>query len=190
MRFDYRNRRKGKLTLVGYRRPGGKGVGAIWTALCDCGNEREVVGRQVLAGRILSCGKCPDTLEEKLPKSTRKQMNYTFRRSLSSNLVRINKENCEWQISPQDYRKYLGMECLLCREKMTSRTVGVVRSQPCTSLTPDYASPVCRGCTPVLRGRSLAEYLEEAYTHLEHVGLIPPSPISPTSPEAIPEASS
>lgn len=57
--INYQNKKFHSLTLIARIRVGGKGVGAIWLAQCDCGNTREVAARQVANGRIKTCGKCP-----------------------------------------------------------------------------------------------------------------------------------
>jgi hypothetical protein len=167
---DYTGKTSGKLTLVAYRRPGGKGVGAIWTAVCECGNTRDVIGRMVIAGRIRSCGDCklPPT---NIPKVT-KDLSYRFRRSLSYMVAKYTRLGIRWGIDYQEYRKVLGKNCTLCREPMTVGRVGVAHVQPCTELTPGNISPVCRQCLPHMRGLSLGEYLDNCYTHLENAGII------------------
>jgi hypothetical protein len=117
LRRDYTGRKYNHLTLLEYSRPGGQGIGCYWKAQCDCGTEREVIAKEVIRGKLQTCGNsCP---------LTRKQQ-----------LIREASQRRETR---KTQHKHLSQEALLQRR---SQQLGQPREckycQTAHPLTPDY----------------------------------------------------
>jgi hypothetical protein len=142
----YSGRKYNALTLVEKSRPGGDGIGAIWWAVCDCGNRVEVVARRVVAGDRKSCGNCGKGLGNKQIER------YGIPRGMRAHLLRIIKQNPKQPVNTANYVSLQGKRCIICNTQ-----AGVL---------PEWADdriqfvPLCRRCSAARMGGKLAELLE------------------------------
>ncbi len=101
--------------MVGYFRPGGQGVGAIWTAMCDCGRETRVRAKEAAAGRITSCQKCDTPHKLRAERiSFSRQRTGVYSRLWARDYRRALKEGVQWLLTEAQYRVLIEKECLYC----------------------------------------------------------------------------
>lgn len=103
------------LTLLHKVREGGQGVGAIWKALCDCGNEKEVIARRVVHGQVRSCGKCQYSRDLALPgRRLGGELRAAERRLYSRYMDKSVARGVAWELTPEQFRKLIGESCEYC----------------------------------------------------------------------------
>lgn len=150
---DHTGRQYGQLTLMDYRRSGGGGVGAIWTATCTCGKVVEVIAKDVAAGKRSSCGMCTVPLgiangrirTSGVPKGHRK----AFR-------ALIRKSNDPIQVNVDDYLKCVRNRCVVCESRDTHAEWVDARAES----TPTNLCAICDQCSIQRRGQNLVKWLE------------------------------
>lgn len=125
-KINYSGQKYGHLTLLSYSRPGGAQVGAYWLTKCDCGEVKEVIAKDIVKGRIKTCGKCQyhrDLIQKGTDESRKKSMAY--RKSPSGMEIghrHLYKTYCEnaahrgysWNLSQEDFLKLTKGNCHYC----------------------------------------------------------------------------
>lgn len=156
----YKGLRAGRLELVEYSRPGGKGVGSIWWAICECGNTTEVIARQVVHGRVKTCGNCGKGLgiqsNARMPLSNIPQGHKEAYKRIIRQLASAGVQIC---ISPDNYVQYIGKRCIGCN---TSDTHVELEMQPRVDNVQTHTQlvAICRSCSGWRAGRNVQEWLE------------------------------
>lgn len=140
--------RYGKLVLLSKSRPGGRGIGGLWYAVCDCGNTIEVVVLQVWHGRVSTCGRCGEGLGIQTTHSVQTQRISAGHLAQFTKLV---KERPDAQLTSHKYNQIIRLRCVGCN------------SQPVHAEWSDIAgtplAPICKLCSSWLSGRSLSKWL-------------------------------
>lgn len=150
--MNYTNKKYNRLTLLHKARSGGHGIGAIWAAVCDCGNTLEVLARKARCGAIQSCGNCGKGLGIQGSGKVVKQGIPSGHREYFSKLIRQS----EAQLTAQEYMEVAKRRCLCCGSKATRAEWGEER--PRVSSTELIA--LCDTCSTWRRGRSIRKFLE------------------------------
>lgn len=128
--MDYTGKQFGKVTLLRYSRPGGKGVGAYWLGQCECGNRKEYLARHLKAGRIKSCGKCIDYRRLIRSRESEKER---LRRWMGREVKRSVWQQAVWHLSPTDFYSIIKQDCLFCGSKDIAGVVPLSQDQGYTS---------------------------------------------------------
>lgn len=158
-RKDYSNRRGGSLLLVSYARPGGPGVGAIWTATCDCGHIVEVIARDVVAGKRRTCGRCMSRLGIHGPEGVvAAGIPVGHRRPFRALIHTARKMPGGVQFCSTDYNRIRGLRCVACNVQPCV----VEWADPAGPGDPTNLIPICPGCSEWRAGRKLEEYLKQS----------------------------
>lgn len=146
---DYTGRKIGRLTLLGYDRPGGPGVGAFWHVRCECGRVTSKIARFVAAGKVVSCGECPKTSRHSsLPKRVGAALPSAIRKGYRALLVRAAASAAEITLTQAEYRAKFEGKCLFC-STVPARHCGTVRSG--ASLADSNVAGICRACLPFVQ---------------------------------------
>lgn len=162
---DYSNQKYAYLTLLRPSRSGGKGVGAVWTARCDCGVEREVIARRVVAGQIKSCGKCQFSLGIR---STGPARSSSIPRELRTIYLReMRRAGKGWSLSLEQLSEIVRKPCHYCGDQSgRSRTSGrmlynrLVRVDSSLGCTPANVIPCCIPCREMRGALKHQEFLD------------------------------
>jgi hypothetical protein len=159
--MDHTGKKYGHLTLVSKIRPGGHGVGAVWKAVCDCGRDREVLAKDVVAGRVRSCGKCNYSKILRTSSSTRnilqnKQLKKGYERLVRNCLTR--RVACT--ISYEEYCRILTLDCTYCGNSASEGVpkVGLVSNE--AGFTPTNCIPSCTNCKKLQGDYNSSEFLK------------------------------
>lgn len=100
--LDLTGQRFGHLTVLRFVRNAGNGHGALWLALCDCGQERQVTGCRLRSdarqGRKTTCCECA----RKRRGENLKRWRLTREKELLSSNPHAPRET----ITPRNYAKY------------------------------------------------------------------------------------
>lgn len=164
---DYTNKKFACLTLVTKVRSGGSGVGVIWLAHCDCGNQVDVRAKEVAAGRIRSCGKCQ--LGRDLRNTSRMRTDRTTKgeRAWYMRYVRIAfKKKKKFELTPAQFLDITKQDCFLCgksaaRSETGLSEVGLLLDTENYAL--DNCIPICRECRKYKGTTNILEFLEYNY---------------------------
>lgn len=142
----YKGMRSGKLELVKKLRSGGRGVGAVWRAVCDCGNTPEVLARKVADGTRKSCGNCGRGLG----------MLETEKTGIPAGMkIHFHRIVQQKHIGPVPVDKFValkGKRCIICNTQ--EGTLPEWNDERISFI------PLCRACTRARGGGKLTELLE------------------------------
>lgn len=124
-RKDYSGSKFNYLTLMSFLQYN-KGLGgSVWKVLCDCGNIRELLAKDVASGKVKSCGKCK--YHSKLMSQSRGGIQSVgrgeqelFRRYLRKAL----KESTKWALSIVELRGLISKSCDFCGIKESVKLKG------------------------------------------------------------------
>lgn len=173
----YTGKKYGYLTLIHYARPGGKGKGTIWKARCDCGNEVEVVAKDVAAEKVRTCGKCQ--LYRRLEPSKqapRWGASRAEKKLYESQARQALARGISWSILPSEFSKIIRESCVYCRSEPRQRKKGlkvprngIDRLSPSKGFTPDNTVTCCSDCKQMKAGRNYIEFLEHVVKVTENV---------------------
>ena len=159
--MDHTGKKYGHLTLLEKIRPGGHGVGAVWKAQCDCGSTREVLAKDVVAGRVRSCGKCSYS---KILRTSTPTRNSSQNRKLKKGYERLVR-NCLTRrvactISYEEYSQILSQNCTYCSKSASEGVpkVGLVRVG--VGYTPGNVLPCCTDCKKLQGDYNSSEFLD------------------------------
>lgn len=158
---DYTDIESGRLTLISYSRPGGKGIGSIWWASCRCGNVVEVVAKQVAGGRVKTCGNCGKGLGihsanvragSSISKGHKVHFTNIIREIVAAGLTPL--------VTPDKYMALKGNQCVGCGTNETHVELGQKprRSDPVNSTR---LIPICARCSRGRNKRNVLEWLDE-----------------------------
>lgn len=150
--MDYRDKKYNKLTLLAYSRPGGMGVGAIWRALCDCGNTLEVLARKVRAGAVQSCGNCEKGIGIQ---GSGRLVGTGIPAGHYLHFKKLLKQKPDAQLRAQDYRVTVDRDCCICASPDVRVEWGDLRGEP----TATNLIAICGECSKWRRGINVLEYL-------------------------------
>jgi hypothetical protein len=176
--MDYSNMKFGHLTLLRYARAGGRGVGRVWLAKCDCGSEVEVVAKDVVAGRVKSCGrKCEYSRKLRGASRARTIKLHAAERRLYLRHYRYSiARGISWDLGPGDFRRLISECCTYCGERPGTQVgqTGLLYNsvdlvEAVAGYTPGNVNPICRSCK-VLKGnlntKEFLESIEMIHRHL------------------------
>lgn len=151
--MDYTNKKYGKITLRGYARAGGRGVGSYYWGECECGNKKQYLARFVAYGKIKSCGKCKD-----YRKLTRERIskNNANRAKMAKATGRALKEGVDWSLSPQQYYVVIQQLCMVCGEE---DNINAERYDIAKGYTIDNCYPECKRCRQRRGKDNLVDYI-------------------------------
>lgn len=162
--INYQNKRFHSLTLITRLRVGGKGVGAIWIAQCDCGETREVAARMVANGRIKSCGKCQlgrDLTRLRRVRTDRytKEQRKAFRRYMKT----ADRRHVPFTIPLVQFFELTKEDCTLCHKPARESDTGVQELsliEDRQGYTPENTVASCKRCRDFQGRHNLQEVLE------------------------------
>lgn len=157
---DYKGQRFNKLVLISDVGPGGGTKGRLWLAQCDCGNTRTVPAKDVAAGRVRNCGKCPESLTEKRGGYRARSAEDARTRALLKRVHRkALREGIECALSANDIHKLDLRQCFICTSELSPGTLQLEFVNPVEGYTVDNVVPVCPKCKHRMDGDNLIEYL-------------------------------
>lgn len=171
IRRDYTGKKYHKLRMITQTRPGGAGVGTTWLAECECGNTKEVIAKDVVRGRVKSCGKCPEDitlLESGVPRNGPR--NATERRLLGRYVRKSFREGVTWALSIEQLRGLLGNECFMCGVAANECSLELVKWAKQGDYTLENVIACCPECIDVLGKAKVADRLTHItviYHHLQ-----------------------
>jgi hypothetical protein len=150
--MNYTNKKYNKLTLLHKARAGGQGVGAVWLAVCDCGNTLEVLARKVKSNDVKSCGNCGKGLgiqgsgrivKQGIPRGHREQFSKLIKQAPGS------------QLTAGEYLEIAQKRCLCCgvREPLVE-WADEKKRESSTDLI-----PICKECSSWRKGRNIQVFL-------------------------------
>jgi hypothetical protein len=159
----------GHLRLIRPARSGGSGVGAIWTAQCDCGVEREVIARRVVAGQIKSCGKCQFSLGIRSSGKSARARNIDLGKALRTIYLReMRRAGRDWHLSLEQLADIVASNCTYCGlQSGRSRSSGkmlynrLVKVDSSLGCTPANMKPCCIPCREMRGSLSHQEFLDK-----------------------------
>jgi hypothetical protein len=88
---------------------------AIWKWRCDCGNEREIEARRVVAGHTRTCGKCE--LKHKLTSesvSNKSALGKRVTREYQRYIEKAKRRRKKWQLTLEEFSQLVTSNCTLC----------------------------------------------------------------------------
>lgn len=164
----YSGNKFGHLTLLHYLRPGGQGKGAIWLALCDCGSKKEVVAKDIRAGRVKTCGNCELTRRLMASRGPAKLSGSKAEMKLYNRQVKGAVERgTTWQLTPDEFIEIVKKPCTYCGSeplqrdrKLKLRYTGVDRLEPAQGYTLPNCVPCCGDCRQMKGSRNYVEFLD------------------------------
>lgn len=180
---DHTGIKYGHLTLISYLRPGGQGVGAVWMALCDCGKDREVLVKEVMRGRVKTCGSCHLRRELISPKAKGKDQNlWANSYRYSKYLAEARRRKQPWALTVDQFSEITARICGYCGAQPTLKQVSRQNTTrlPCNEVdlmvpTLGYTlenSVACCGTCQGMKGRmSVDKFLDKSlaiYRHIAH----------------------
>lgn len=168
MARDYKGARFHKLVMIARIGPGGSGIGAKWVAQCDCGNTREVVGKDVAAGRLKSCGNCRMPLGKPGPRVAPETAQ--LRKRYATAVRRATREEVKWDLTPEQYIGIVDKSCSLCGAG-PNKTGAIALVNSNGEYTPSNTFPVCSCCKPMMRGLSVLEFLDYVSLWTRHLNI-------------------
>jgi hypothetical protein len=163
-RQNHTGNRHGHLTLLHKVASNGQGVGATWSAKCDCGRVVDVIAKYVVQGRIQTCGKCR-YFRDLVARKTHKEVAYT------DLITRTAKQGVQVDLSIEEYRHLLEDGCGLCGVHGGKSDMVPLRLDPTGALSKDNTVIVCKPCNKSLAGRTVPEFLAHIGKILEHLQL-------------------
>lgn len=167
---NYTGLKFNKLTLISDVGPGGGDRGRLWLASCDCGNVVEVVAKNVKAGRVRSCTKCPEGLTERRGGyRARSADEARVRRLLQRTARRALREGTVFALSLRDIQGIDLNRCTICGQKPVIGSLALEFVDPAQGYTGPNTKAVCGPCKQHMAGSNLVEflgYLQTVYDHL------------------------
>lgn len=156
------------LTLLRRVKEGGQGVGAIWMAQCDCGNEREVIARRVVHGQVRSCGKCQYARDLALPgRQQGAQLRVAERKLFNRYIAKATAKRLKWELSPEQFRELIGGLCAYCGQgpdRVVHSTKlkynGIDRVYGADGYTRANCTPACSTCRSLKGDLNAREFLD------------------------------
>lgn len=158
--MDHTGRKYGHLTLLSKIRQGGHGVGSVWKAQCDCGNTREVLAKDVVAGRVRTCGKC--SYAKILRSNSRKETTQERRKNLKGyeRLVRNSlSRRVACTLSYEDYTVILQSNCTFCGKSASEGVPKVGLVSNTAGYIPGNVLPCCTDCKKLQGDYNSSEFL-------------------------------
>ena len=157
---DYKGQKFNKLTLISPIGPGGGTRGHLWMAACDCGNAVEVVGKDVAAGRVQSCSKCPKGLRKPAGGyRARNAEEARLRRLLERTAKEALRKGIQFDLSLNDINTLTMQDCYICSKRPVIGTMSVELVEPVQGYTVGNCKPICRTCKRHMAGDNLRDYL-------------------------------
>lgn len=157
---DYKGLKFNKLTLIADVGPSSNGRGRIWLAQCDCGNTVNKPAREIAAGRIRTCGKCPKTLAERRGGYRARSAEDARTRALLKRVHRkALREGVEFALSYNDIHGLDLRQCFICTSELSVRSLYLEYVNPAQGYTTDNVVPVCPRCKRKMAGDNLLEHL-------------------------------
>lgn len=162
--IDYRGLRFAALTLLEKVRPGGRGVGAIWLARCDCGNTTEVIARDVANGRRKTCGKCKYGRDLARLGRMRTDRNSKVERQAYSRYFRTAaRRRKEFTLEPAQFVDIIKGNCVACDSAAVLADTGrneVALIVDREGYTPGNVASICRRCRDYKQDHNLQDFLD------------------------------
>lgn len=157
---DYKGNKYGKLTLLHPIGPGGGDRGHLWMAACECGNTRQVVGKDVAAGRLRSCGKCPKGMtKQRGGYRARSAEESRLRKLLARTASKALKENTKFALTYNDFHDISLAFCSICHSATTIQSLSIEFVDSLQGYTVNNITVICRDCKRHMAGSNLAEYV-------------------------------
>lgn len=169
-RADYTGRKVNYITLLHFARPGGSGVGSYWRGRCDCGSVKDYLVRDVIHGRVKSCGKCEyhrGLLAKRRTPAPKES--YFIRRRMGREIKIAVEEGAEFRLELHEFRRLVKSECRLCG---STEKLGVTRVDVSIPYTSENSIPICPDCRRSLAGIPLATRIGKWMTALDRLGLL------------------
>ena len=107
---NYKGKKYNGLRLLEYRRSGGN-LGAIWQAECDCGNQIEVVAKDVRRGKRKTCGNCAKGLGIQ---ASNRVITHGITRGRRRQYQRIIRTSSRGNITASEFMYIANSRCLIC----------------------------------------------------------------------------
>lgn len=145
-------------------RAGGKGVGAIWSALCDCGNIVDVVAKDVANGRRKTCGKCKLGQDlRRIGRMRSDRSNKAERLSYSRHFRAAVRRHKKFDLGSSYFLELVRDTCTWCERpahesKSGLNEVGLIVDSG--SFTPENVETICLSCKEFKGKRSAQEFLD------------------------------
>ncbi len=149
----YTNKKYGKITLRGYARPGGKGIGSYYWGECSCGNRKQFLARMVASGKIRSCGECIEYQRLAAAEQRKKNAN---RAQMAKATDRAYKIGAVWTLTPREYYAVIAQHCVLCNSQ---ERIEAERWDPAAGFTPANVYAECTRCRVGRGNRTILEYV-------------------------------
>lgn len=169
---DYKGQKFNRLTMIANIGPGGGTRGRLWLATCECGNSLEVPAKDVAAGRVKSCGKCPEELgipgKKRGGYRARSMTEAKLRRLIMRTAKAAEREGVPFALTTNDLATLVLKECFLCRQELEIHTLTLKFDNPREGYTVSHIRAICPNCKRHMAGDNLREYLEYVYT-LQHL---------------------
>lgn len=163
--INYTGMKFGHLTLLSYSKPGGKGVGAYWTARCDCGVVKDVIAKAVVHGRIKTCGECP--LVRDLGRFRMPSLKAGERKLYMRYLTKAATKKIPWDLSPEQFRDIIGKPCVYCATNPSLRLKGtklvyngIDRLVSAGGYTLENSAPCCGDCRSFKGDMNYQEFVD------------------------------
>jgi len=137
---NHTGRRFSHLTMLQKIGANGSGIGATWSAKCDCGQVVEVTAKYVVSGRVKTCGKCRYH-RDLLRRKTNRDVIYG---ELVSKAV---QQGVQIDLSVEEFRNILKDGCGLCGEEGTKGDKAVSRLDHTKGYSESNCIALCKGCT-------------------------------------------
>lgn len=147
----------------------------LWTAVCDCGNKKEVCAREVRAGRVKTCGNCEYhrrlTLTKQRVREQREWLRYLYSKQVRESVRR----GVPWELSIEQYNDLITKSCATCGTPPANRVqhsrrryTPVSRIDYDLGYTVTNCLPGCLECIRIRGQYNLIDFLDYVSKMLSH----------------------
>jgi hypothetical protein len=162
----------GHLTLVEKSRGRGPGKSAMWWARCDCGSLKEVDKKEVLRGRIRTCGICQYARRLREIRTTPSVSKKRAIQTLYGRLIyEAGRNEKKVELSPDQFIDIIRGNCYFCEANPNSVARGsslrynhVSRLELQNDYTLTNCIAVCPACKKMTAGLNASTFLDKLIT--------------------------
>lgn len=169
--IDYTGKKFRHLTMLQLIRGRGAGRHAVWLARCDCGEIKEVVGKEAARGHVGSCGKCEYSRRLRAGRTehlggSRLSLPTAHRLLYTKFLRECNRRNIMCSLSIEEFVDIIGKRCTYCNREPSTilpksklRYSYVYLVEPSGPYTLANSLAVCTHCRRMQGPLNSQEYL-------------------------------
>lgn len=161
-KFDFTGKKFNRITVIKYEKTV-KGS-SYWLCLCDCGNEKIIIGRNLKKGHTKSCGCLRKEIHSLEPGLSAKHTKF------SAYKINANRKNYPFELSFEDFISICEKPCFYCEKYDINKLNGIDRVNNNDGYTSTNSLPCCSICNNMKKAMEINDFLN----HIKRIYLFNP----------------